>query len=76
MMRGAIRDIASDILSSHSWLGSILATLSSGLSKPLAEFVQFSGSVRPVGIVVSHEKNLLSFLEDEISHLHNVCVRL
>jgi hypothetical protein len=31
--------------------------------------------VRPVGIVVSHEENLLPFLEDEISHLHNVCVR-
>jgi hypothetical protein len=32
--------------------------------------------VCPVGIVVSHEENLLSLLEDEISHLHNVCVRL
>ena len=72
MMQGTIRDIASDILSSHSWLGSILATLRSGLSKLLAEFVQFSGSVRPVGIVVTSEEHFLSLLENVIGDLHFV----
>ena len=61
-----IRHIASNIFSSHSWFGSILAAFDCGLTKLLAEFLQFSGSVCPVGIVVSHKENLLSLFEDQV----------
>lgn len=67
-----IRHIAPNIFSSHSWFGSILAAFDCGLTKLLAEFLQFSGSVCPVGIVVSHKENLLSLFEDKLSDLHDI----
>lgn len=65
-----IRNIAVDILCADGGFGSIFPAFGCGLPELLAEFVQFTGGMGTVGIVITGQEDLFSLVEDVICNIH------
>ena len=63
--------MAPNIFCAHWRLGSVLATFGSSLPKFLAQFMDFSGGMSPVGIVISNQEHILPLRENKIRNVHD-----
>ena len=57
-------------LGAHRRFGSVPSTFGGCLSQLLAEFVQFTGGMGTVGIVITGQEDLFSLVEDVICNIH------